>query len=405
MSRHGFVKCGALLLVVIVAASAAGADSLALYWTDRSLGALRRADLRTQTVVTLVDGLPGPQGVAVDPVEGYVYWADTTSREILRCRLDGSGLERVVVVDGFPKGLDLDEDGRGLYWADPVLRSISRYDLETGAVELVVSGIGIPQDVGYDPRSGRVLWVESAVGIFSAPAEELPAPAGDAFLITPEFVGQATVFAIAEDRARVYWGAAQKLRSSGLFGDCFERYDPVIGTVKGIDYDESSERLFWIEEELGAIFSADPDGEGLELVIAGEPEPWRLAVGPASVAPRVIEQPESGLVPLGGDHELRVRASRGGEARFQWRRDGEPLAESARFRGTTGARLTIQSFGPRDAGRYDCVVSWGERTETTETAVVALEAEAFDDPRADPSIELWRRLLERLRASESSSGR
>jgi len=228
-----------LFVPLLLFASVVSAEGLALYWTDRTLGAVRRGDPATGAVLTLVEGLPGPQGIAVDPVEGRLYWADTTARTIMRCWLDGSGVELVVAVDGFPKGLDFDPEGRALYWADPVLRTLTRHSLETGETRVAASGIGIPQDVRYDARSNRVVWVETE-GIFSLPVAEPARPASEARAATLDFVGQTTVFAIAEDRARVYWGAAQKLRSSGLFGDCFERLDPVIGTVKGIDYDAGS---------------------------------------------------------------------------------------------------------------------------------------------------------------------
>ena len=396
MLRRIAVKFSALMILGALLPSIALAEPLALYWTDRALGAVRRVDLATSSIVTLVNGLPGPQGIAVDPVDGYVYWADTTSRAISRCRLDGSGLEEVLSVSGFPKGLDIDPEGRDLYWADPVLRTLSRLDLDTGAVELVASGIGIPQDVGYDARSGRVLWIESAAGIFSLPTDDLPAPESEALLVTTDFVGQATVFAIAEDRARVYWGAAQKLRSSGLFGDCFERFRPVIGTVKGIDYDPASQRLFWIEEETGSIFSADPDGEALSLVLTNEPQPWRLAVGPAVAAPRIVEQPRSNLVPLGAVHELAVRAAGGGELEFQWRKDGQPLPEAPPYRGTRTARLTISGVSPLEVGRYDCLVVSDGRSSVSDAAVVGLDASAAGDPSEVDAWPLpWRELLRR----------
>jgi hypothetical protein len=384
------------LFLALLASAPALAEDAALYWTDRALGEVRRLDLDSKEVQTLVTGLPGPQGIAVDRVEGVVYWADTTSRAIMRCSLDGSRPQTVIRLDGFPKGLDVDPDGRAVYWADPVLREISRYRLDDGVVELVATGIGIPQDVRYDARSNRVVWIESSDGIFSLPVTQPPQPASEARLVTPDFVGSATVFTIADDRARVYWGAAQKLRSIGLFGDCFERLDPIVGTVKGIDFDVTSGRLYWIEEEGGAIYSADADGGEVELVLAGEPEPWRIAVGPAQVAPRIVESPESDLVELGDVAELRVSATAGAALDFQWRRDGEPIEDGGPYRGAHTATLRITGFGPLEVGRYDCVVTSGGAEATSPPAVLGLSREAVDPAAEGVPASLWRRLVEAI---------
>jgi len=384
------------VLFLLLAPGAALAEPQALYWTDRALGAVRRAELPRGPVTTIVDGLPGPQGIAVDPVEGRVYWADTAEQAIMRCNLDGSAPERVVQVNGFPKGLDFDPDERAVYWSDPVLRSVSRFRLGDGVQEVLASGIGIPQDVKYDARSGRVAWIETTEGVYTLPVAGVPRPAAEARLVTPGFVGQATVFTIAEDRARVYWGAAQRLRSSGLFGDCFERFEPVIGTVKGIDYDAAGERLYWIEEEGGAIYSASPDGGDVTLVLDGEPLPWRIAVGPASVPPRILASPESGLAEVGSVHGLSVRAASGGALSYQWRKDGEPLEEAAPYVGVRGPTLTIAGVGPAEVGRYDCLVT-GAGGEIASAAAVLGLRETASGVRMDPAgRRAWRRLLESL---------
>lgn len=384
------------VLLLLMLPGSALAETRALYWTDRALGAVRRAELPGGPVSTIIDGLPGPQGLALDPVEGHVYWADTSEQAVLRCNLDGSGRETVVQVDGFPKGLDFDPGGRVVYWSDPVLRSVSRFRLDDGVEEVLVSGIGIPQDVKYDARSGRVAWIEVTDGIYTLRAENPPRPASEARLVTPDFVGQTTVFTIADDRARLYWGAARKLRSNGLFGDCFERLDPVIGRVKGIDYDAAGERLYWIEEEGGAIFSASPDGEDVTLVLHGEPQPWRIAVGPASVPPRILSSPKSGLAEKGSVHEIRVRAVGGSALRYQWRKDGEPLEDGAPYLGVQGPRLTIAGFGPREVGRYDCVVTGAGGEAESGAAVVGLKQGTPSNQLDEARRRAWRRLLETL---------
>ncbi|MCA9187178.1 MAG: hypothetical protein KDA99_16235, partial [Planctomycetales bacterium] len=87
-------------------------------------GAVARADLDGSNVQTIVSGLSQPQGIAIDPVGGEVFWADTRGAPdaglglIQAAALDGSGRRTVVGGLDYPVGVALDILSKDVYWTD-----------------------------------------------------------------------------------------------------------------------------------------------------------------------------------------------------------------------------------------------------------------------------------------------
>ncbi|MEM1329847.1 MAG: immunoglobulin domain-containing protein [Planctomycetota bacterium] len=350
-----------------------GATTRTLYWTDRTLGAVLRAPASGDGAPqVIVQGLPSPQGICVDPVRGYVYWADTTDRAVFRCDLDGSNPVLLHASQGFPKGLAIDAVSGWLAFADPALRLVSLIDPATGDTETVVSTATPPQDVALDGRSGRVIWLEASVGLSSASLD-----GDDQRLITPSFPGQATVVALADDRATLYWGAAQKLRSIGTFGGCAEQYDPPVSDLKGIAFDAVQQRLYWVDEDGGRILASTDGGEDLRTVYEGLPEPWRLAIGPWAAAPSIAQQPESVIADERDSVSLKVVAAGTGPFAYTWFRGGIELTDRGSYSGTATARLTLDGPEPSDVGSYTCRVTSPYGEVKSEPAVIAFR---FSDP-------------------------
>lgn len=81
-------------------------------------------------------------------------------------------------------------------------------------------------------------------------------------------------------------------------------------------------------------------------------ETWKLARGPAAVA---LEPSETYVVP-GETAEVFIIASGGGVIDYQWFKDGQPLANSARISGADSDTLQIQNFTSDDNGEYHVTV-------------------------------------------------
>jgi len=108
----------------------------------------------------LVSGCPVPDGVAVDVVGGHVYWTNMgvpprNDGSIERVDLDGANRTTIVASGGTytPKQLHLDPIGRKLYWSDREGMRVMRCALDGSQVEtLVVAGRG------DDDRRDQTRW-------------------------------------------------------------------------------------------------------------------------------------------------------------------------------------------------------------------------------------------------------
>lgn len=97
------VTCGAAWL----ASAAYASDSI--YWTSHTnAGALRLGDLGGSGAHDLFAGERSPEGVAIDPAAGTIYWADTTAGTIRVANLDGTGARDLYTGESQPSGVAID---------------------------------------------------------------------------------------------------------------------------------------------------------------------------------------------------------------------------------------------------------------------------------------------------------
>lgn len=108
-------------------------------------------------------------------------------------------------------------------------------------------------------------------------------------------------------------------------------------------------------------------------IVATDPARLTVALPPP---PRITTHPASVAVVPGGSATLTVAAT--GDATYQWRRDGQPIA------GATGASYTIASVGAETAGQYDAVATNAYGSATTTPATVALEERGLDETYQPP---------------------
>ncbi|MCS7176256.1 MAG: immunoglobulin domain-containing protein [Candidatus Kapabacteria bacterium] len=120
----------------------------------------------------------------------------------------------------------------------------------------------------------------------------------------------------------------------------------------------------------GSFAWSVPDTESVGTVyrirVVDEARPWYAdtsALFTINAPPRILEQPRSVLVCIGGPIELRLRAT-GTGLRFQWYREGKPIP------GATFPILRIQESAYELGGAYWCVVT-GVGTCPPETSAIA----------------------------------
>lgn len=136
-----------------------------MYWGDQLTNELRRANLDGSNV-QLLRNTPFHRGIALDLANGKVYWSTSITfekGEILRCNLDGPGLETVITSNDAqfkPNAIALDVAGGKVYWTDYVVDCVRRGNLDGTNIQTLyqVPGNLNPRGITLDLGSGRVYW-------------------------------------------------------------------------------------------------------------------------------------------------------------------------------------------------------------------------------------------------------
>ncbi|MBY0263150.1 MAG: hypothetical protein K2Q20_12450, partial [Phycisphaerales bacterium] len=164
---------------------AVDAQASKLYWIDRGAGGagggpkLRRAELDgslPQDLVTATAfgdiGINDPSGLALDTLNGKVYWSRSIYGEINRANLDGSGRERVIqdypptgaaTPSASPTGtfapgrLEIDPVGGKVYWINSFLNTIERANLDGTTREALAVGANASDIALFD---GKLYWAD-----------------------------------------------------------------------------------------------------------------------------------------------------------------------------------------------------------------------------------------------------
>lgn len=143
-----------------------------VYWTQASFGVvseIRSANPDGSDVQTVVTGVVGDQGIAIDPVGGYLYWVEEKFYMpvfalvdlISRARLDGSKVETIYVA---PEGrqihdLTVDAFAQTLYWRDPTQNRLLRAPAAGSGDATVIATVTGARGFVVQPLSNELYFV------------------------------------------------------------------------------------------------------------------------------------------------------------------------------------------------------------------------------------------------------
>jgi DNA-binding beta-propeller fold protein YncE len=155
----------ALLFLSLSAISAEPALGDVIYFTDAANGGeIVRINSDGNGRTNLITNLGSPQGIAVDPVGGMMYWANPTAGTISRANLNGTGATTILNSGnglGSPTYLFLDTGNNFIYWSDPANNAIGRARLDgsspTSNLGLTSSPIR-PYGISLDLVNGAVFF-------------------------------------------------------------------------------------------------------------------------------------------------------------------------------------------------------------------------------------------------------
>lgn len=93
--------------------------------------------------------------MAIHVSESRLYWADSKSKNIGRCAINGSNTEKVVEWTGAIEGLAIDWLGNNLYWTDSSAQRIEMAKLDgSNRRALLWQGLRKPKSIALDPVEG-----------------------------------------------------------------------------------------------------------------------------------------------------------------------------------------------------------------------------------------------------------
>lgn len=245
-----------------------------MFVVDQQDNKIFRANLETGEVADLnFAGLVEPHSVAVDEVEGKLYWTDTGIGKVQRCLYNGFDLEDVVVGLDSPAGVAVVSAGADgstvqvlwattgaiqtarvppasisanpyvtdisavsssdgvfgmavdsdyVYWTSPTSGKIQRAPLDgSGSAQAIVEGLDQPQDVAVNAAEDMVYWSDPGTGrIGRASIDTSIAGANPESVVVSSGEPRGLAF---DGDTRLYYGDSSKgaVLRSGVDGECF----------------------------------------------------------------------------------------------------------------------------------------------------------------------------------------
>ena len=209
-----------------------------IYWTDQGSRKIRRADLNGSNAADVVSfGLISPVGIALDAGNGKIYWTDSGSNKIQRANLDGSQVEILVSIGlHSPEGLALDAAEGKIYWTDFGTDKIQRANLDGSQIEDIVStGLRSPAGLALDADAGKIYWTDFGTDKIQ--------------------------------RANLDGSQIEDIVSTGL------------RIAKGLALDLAAGKIYWTDSGTNKVQRANLDGSNVEDLLTGPAEaPLGLAV-------------------------------------------------------------------------------------------------------------------------------
>jgi hypothetical protein len=201
-----------------------------LYWTQGTAGwgMIRRANLDGTAVETILDSLPTPFGLVLDPPAGTVTWADWYDRKIRRANLDGSAPHDLVdTAPVRPMYPALNKAQGLLYWTGEGDGRVWQAPIDGGPFELLVPSDGASTTGGlaYDDLADALIWVD-------APRMAVTTARGDGSAV-------------------------------------HDILYPRVGDARALFIEEESDKLVWYDLYYHAIKRANLDGSAAETVLSG----------------------------------------------------------------------------------------------------------------------------------------
>jgi sugar lactone lactonase YvrE len=144
-------------------------DANELYWTDFSAATIKKINLTSLIVTPILssaDGLGGPRGIAIDANHNRIFWADNATKKIQRSTLTGDSIVDIVTTGLVSPGYIAYAMQSGkLYFADNGvgMKKIMRCNVDGTGLEEVVTGLNQVWGIAFNFLDNNIYWVDSGI--------------------------------------------------------------------------------------------------------------------------------------------------------------------------------------------------------------------------------------------------
>lgn len=247
-------------------------------WTADKSQSIQCAQPDGSRLVDLVVGLATPMGMAVDPINGTLYWTEHDADRIMSLSLDG--IARPSINTMLPslsglRGMGIALSIGKVYWVAEDLQTIQRANLDGSSVENLSIATGSFFDVAVDDSAGQLYWT-SGIQIWRGNLDGSSAVPiiGDA--------EQPYYLALDLVNGKLYWTdwAANEIGRANLDGTEREIPGPISGLADkpiGITLDTTNGKLFWTSET-GSVHRANLDGSQVETIVDNADSTWDIVL-------------------------------------------------------------------------------------------------------------------------------
>jgi DNA-binding beta-propeller fold protein YncE len=383
---------GAAVTLATVLAFAAQAGADIVYWGNQSpnrisfaaLDGSSSGDLNTSGAVVTT-----PDGTALDPAHGRIYWANGNGK-ISFANLDGSGGGGTLNTAGAtitdPVGLALDPIAGRVYWANEEddFNAIGYANLDgSGGGNLNTAGATLdePTGVAVDAAAGLIYWTNDSPSRAGVSFARLNGSGGGDLTLFSSTGSATGAVAVDPLNQRAWWTnqKGSKVEFIGLNGSGRGSLttSATVASPIGLALDPSAQRVYWANASTLAntIAFANFDGSSPGSVNAGTAT-VSVPVFPVLLKPPVGTGPPS----VGGGSTAKSKLTCSGVG---WAGDLSPAhlyqapqnfayAWTRNGRRVKGAKTdTLRADG---AGRYRCAVTAsnqaGSTTQTSQALTV-----------------------------------
>lgn len=243
-----------------------------------------------------MSGLQEPRGMALDLVNGLMYWADPGALAIRKSNLDGSGpLLNVVSTGDACADVALDIANGKVYWTDAdsfqtnhggFSGQIRRANLDGTNVENLVTGLVHPAGLVIDPVDGKLYWTELERHLDGQGRIQRANLDGSYVQTILTGIDEANGLAIDPIQDKLYWSelTTKTIQSANLDGTGLQVLLTGLGNPTTIDLSLSEGKMYWTDSlggpQINQINRANLDGSGFETLVSGNGVPWGIAVVP-----------------------------------------------------------------------------------------------------------------------------